>query len=161
MRQFVSSSVRHRYRLSVQGCNSFCRINLVAFSIRVLDPGPPQYGTSVLRWRSKTARVGWESVPRSRQTNRRARGRKKERERARESESSRICLGRDEMRERKKNSGAWAVPPAAFYFPKTSTGFQTSAKPFCIGEGLPSGGLPDLRSPRPVGRGRSKIWKAP
>jgi len=89
-------------------------------------------------------RAGWESVPRSRQTNRRARGRKKERERERESErgkreSSGICRGRDEMRERKKNSGAWAVPPAAFCFSKTSTGFQTSAIPFCIGEGPPTG----------------------
>lgn len=117
----------------------FVRINLVAFSIRVLDPGPPQYGTLVLRWRSKTVRVGWESVPRSRQTNRRARGRKKERESEGSESPPGICRGRDEMREKKRNYGAWAVPPAAFCFPKTSTGFQTSAKPFCIGEGLPTG----------------------
>jgi len=113
--RWASLSVRHRYRLSVEGCNSFCRINLVAFSIRVLDPGPPQYGTSVLRWRTETVPVGWESVPRSRQTNRRARERERERERGKR-ESSGICCGRDEMRERKKNSGAWAGPPAAFCF---------------------------------------------
>jgi len=61
-------------------------------------------------------RVGWESVPRSRQT----RERERERERAKR-DSWGICRGRDETREdesreseRKKNSGAWAVPPAAF-----------------------------------------------
>ncbi len=108
-------SVRHRYRLSVQGRNSFCRINLVAFSIRVLDPGPPQYGTSVLRWRSQTVRVGWESVPRSRQTNRRTRGRKKERERERErAREARVLrdlsrTGRDE-REKEK---LWCLGCAA------------------------------------------------
>jgi hypothetical protein len=31
----------------------------------------------------------------------------------------------------------------------------------CIGEGPTMGALPDLRSSRPLGRGRLKIWKAP
>jgi hypothetical protein len=140
--RWASLSVRHRYRLSVEGCNSFCRINLVAFSIRVLDPGPPQYGTSVLRWRTETVPVGWESVPRSRQTNRRARGRKRERERERERAREERVLrdllrtGRDEREKEKLWCLGWAACRLLFF-------------------------LGDLRSPRPVGRGRSKIGKAP
>jgi hypothetical protein len=116
--RWASLSVRHRYRLSVEGCNSFCRINLVAFSIRVLDPGPPQYGTSVLRWRTETVPVGWESVPRSRQTNRRARGREREREReseGRESPPGSVADGTRGERERKTLVlGLGRLPPSVF-----------------------------------------------
>jgi hypothetical protein len=67
-------------------------------------------GPSKCAWVGKACRA----------VDRRARGRERERERAKR-DSWGICRGRDETREderreseRKKNSGAWAVLPAAF-----------------------------------------------